>query len=876
MKKSILFLSMLLLCSLQLTAQIHEWTSLPAGGGGYITGIAAHPTEENLIYIRTDVGGLYRYEAPNDEHPDNPYWVQLMEWIEMDDYSLWSTDGIALNPQNPDEIYAALGSGAGDSWINSDPYPQGVYKSSDRGVTWKQVLDKRYRGNQGNRMTGECIAVIPEGEGEIVLAGTRIQGLFRTEDGGDTWTEITSVPADAAGVGIRSIAFDPSNPSKVYLTAYNYGVYESTDKGVTFSLIDGSSAIYPRCVAVASNGDVWVTSTKGVYRYIDGALVKGNPSMSVADYNGITIDPNDPNHVIISQLLSAYNTKVYRTTDGGGSWSTITSNKTFYNNVTWYTDDHMGAAIAGVLINPFNSNEFWFTDWYLPWKTDDVTADAVYFESAPWGVEELVIFDIVSPPTDAILYNGCADNGGLRHDSMTEYPTVKFGEQESTGIDFCEINPASVVRVSSKGWGASSFRVSRSDDAGETWRTVYSPDDETGKVAYSSKNTSNYIFIPTGSVKTPIVTKDDGDTWVEVSGLPGDTYNKEFWSNYNKPLISDRVNGNKYYAMIDGKCYVSEDGGSNFSVKAIGISQPSSSETPELYMVASPYEEGVLWLSVGGKGLYYSLDSGASFSAVDGFSNCKTVSVGPPITGTTPIVYAHAKHSTTGWGVFCSKDGGSSWTQINDSTCQVSNKPRQMAADRSYPGRVFIGTNGRGVYVATPTEELTQVVTPMITPTAGVVYTGTMVTIKSLPEDAEIYYTTDGSEPTTASTRYTEPFVMEDITQVKAIAIKAGLIDSDVNEAIYNNVGATGISNSTQKQEVIGVSYQDGSHVLLNGTDNVLSYSLLNVSGTYLEKNLTNLGSEITIDTASYTNQLIIVELVMKDKGVQYIKIVAL
>ncbi len=876
MKRSFILIAALLF-TLQIGAETsYKWTSLLVGGGGYITGMVAHPSEENLMYIRTDVGGVYRYEAPNDEHPDNPYWVQLMEWITVDDVSLWSADGIALNPQNTDEIYVALGSGAGDSWMDYDPYPQGVYKSTDRGATWTQVLEKRFRGNQGNRSTGECIAVIPEGDGEIVLVGTRIQGLFRSEDSGANWSEVTSVPADANGVGIRSIAFDPSNPSNVYLTAYNYGVYASTDKGETFTLIDGTSAIYPRCVAVASNGNVWISSTKGVYRYTGGELVKNSPSSSVSDYNGITIDPNNPNHLVISQLLSGYNTKLYRTTDDGDSWSTITSNKTFFNNVPWYTDDHMGASIAGVVINPFNSDEFWFTDWYLPWKTDDVSADGVYFESVPWGVEELVIFDITSPPTDAILYNGCADNGGLRHESMTEYPTIKFSEQESTGLDFCEVNPASVVRVSSRGFGASSFRISRSDDAGETWRTVYSPDDKTGKVAYSAKNTENYIFIPTGSTQIPLVTKDDGESWVEVNGLPADTYNKEFWNNYNRALISDRVNGNKYYAMIDGKCYVSEDGGSNFSVKATGISQPSSSATPELYMVASPYAEGELWLSVGGKGLYHSTDSGNSFSSISGFSDCKIVTVGPPITGTTPIVYTHAKHSTTGWGVFRSLDGGSSWTQINDSTCQVSNKPRQMAADRSYPGRVFIGTNGRGIYAAIPPEITTQVATPMITPTMGVVYTETMVTIKSLPEDAEIYYTTDGSEPTTSSTRYTSPFMVDQITQVKAIAVQAGLTNSDVSEAIYQNVGAAGIGTTQMDNAVIGVSYQDESRVLLSGTDDVLSYSILNASGTYLVRNSTSIGSEIAINTSNYNSQLLIVELLMNDQRKQFIKIVSL
>lgn len=281
MKKAVLLFCVIQLLLLpDVYSQFYQWGTIPAGGGGYVTGIVAHPKEENLIYIRTDVGGVNRYEAPNSQHPDRPYWVQLMEWIPIEQKSLWSTDGIALNPQNTNEIYVALGPGAGDNWMNTDPYPQGVYKSSDRGLTWKQVLNKRYRGNQGNRTTGECLAVIPEGDGNIVLAGTRFDGLFRSENSGTTWSKVSSVPSDASGVGIRSIAFDLSNPAKVYLTAYNSGVYVSSDRGVTFSLIEGTSTLNPRSVAVGKNGVAWITSKKGVYKYSNGTLMKNSPSTS--------------------------------------------------------------------------------------------------------------------------------------------------------------------------------------------------------------------------------------------------------------------------------------------------------------------------------------------------------------------------------------------------------------------------------------------------------------------------------------------------------------------------------------------------------------------------------------------------------------------
>ena len=715
MKKLFIIISIAILSLMTenacISAQEYDWGTLPAGGGGYITGIIAHPKEKDLMYIRTDVGGIYSFESEPEEYPGRPYWRQIMEWITANNNSLWSTDGIAINPMNANEIYAALGPGAGDDYINSDPYPQGVYKSSDRGQTWTQVLNKRFRGNQGHRSTGECIAVCPEGTGNVVLVGTRFEGLYRSTTNGASWKRVTSIPTDSKGVGIRCVSFDSKNPSNVWLTAYNSGVYYSNDKGESFTLLDGTASINPREVKVASDGTVWITSKNGVYKYSNGALTKNNPSSLASDYNGITIDEDDPNFIVISQMLSAFHTKVFRSTDGGKTWKSIMSNAKFTNNVPWYRDEHMGAAIAAVLLNPFNPKELWFTDWYLPWKTDDITATPVYFESIPWGVEELVIFDIAAPPSGALLYNGCADNGGLRHDSMTDYPTVRFGEQESTGIDFCESMPKSLVRVSSNGWGASGVRVSRSDDAGESWRTVYSPN-TTGKVAFSSNNTSNYIFIPTGKSTVPLMTEDDGKTWITVSGLPQNTWNSQFWSNYNKALVSDRKNGEKYYAYISGSFYRSTDSGKSFSKTYSGLPTPSSSETPQVYMATSPYEEGIIWISIGGKGLWFSEDNGQSFTKIDEFTGSKTVAIGPPMPNSNhPTIFSYAYDGNL-WGVYRSTDNGGTWDMITDESWNASNNPRQLAADRTHPGRIYIGTGGRGIYCGRLRDEPSGVIKP--------------------------------------------------------------------------------------------------------------------------------------------------------------------
>ncbi|MBD5225692.1 MAG: hypothetical protein HDS68_06995 [Bacteroidales bacterium] len=78
-----------------------------------------------------------------------------------------------------------------------------------------------------------------------------------------------------------------------------------------------------------------------------------------------------------------------------------------------------------------------------------------------------------------------------------------------------------------------------------------------------------------------------------------------------------------------------------------------------------------------------------------------------------------------------------------------------------------------------------KVVNPVFSPAAGAVFAGTAVTITTATEGAAIYFTTDGSEPTEASTLYTEPIEISEATTIKAIAVKEGFEASDVVEAEF-------------------------------------------------------------------------------------------
>ncbi len=135
-----------------LAADDYAWGNVRLDGGGFVDGIATSKTEEGLIYIRTDVGGVYRWNASTYR------WIPLTDWISELDVGLLGAESIALDPQNSNRVYVL----AGTSYFSKGKTV--VMRSSDYGETWDTTdvtsLFKAH-GNGMGRQTGEKLAVDP-------------------------------------------------------------------------------------------------------------------------------------------------------------------------------------------------------------------------------------------------------------------------------------------------------------------------------------------------------------------------------------------------------------------------------------------------------------------------------------------------------------------------------------------------------------------------------------------------------------------------------------------------------------------------------------------------------------------------------------------
>ncbi|MGW3451335.1 1,4-beta-glucanase [Streptomyces sp. NPDC001076] len=694
-------------------AHAYRWRNAVIGGTGFVTGVLFHPTVPGLAYARTDIGGAYRWDARTAR------WTPLTDHLGWDDWNLLGVEAMAVDPAHPDRLYLALGTYA-QSWAGNGA----VLRSDDRGATWtRSDLTVKPGANEDGRGMGERLLVDPR-DSDTLWLGTRHDGLLRSTDRGATWAQADGFPAtpSASGQGVSLLV---AVGRAVYAgwadgdgSATAVGLYRTTD-GAAWEAVPGQPtgtaakipvrAAYDRHArelyvtyadAPGPNGQADGSVHKfatGTGRWTEVTPVRPGGSDTFG-YGGVAVDARRPGTAVVStnNRWAAVDT-LYRTTDGGRTWTSLKDSAVFDVSETpflkWGGDQpKFGWWIQAVAVDPYDSKHV----VYGTGATLYGTRDLVHWAPRIRGLEETSVLQLVSPPVgEAHLLSGSGDIGVLYHERLTASPSRGMATNpvfgSATGLAQAAGRPAYVVRA---GWGDHG-NGAYSNDGGRTWAPFAAQPslahDAPGPIAANADGSVLlWSFVHWDGTKYPAHRSDDnGATWTEISSFPK-----------GATPVADPADPTLFYAYDTdtGTLQASTDSGRSFTTRATGLPSGDS----QFQLVAAPGRSGDLWLSVKWNGLYRSTDGGATFVKVASCRAAYTLGFGKAAPGADyPAIYlVGSTESIT--AVHRSDDEAGTWVRINDDRHQWGWIGQAVTGDPRVYGRVYLATNGRGIQYGEP------------------------------------------------------------------------------------------------------------------------------------------------------------------------------
>jgi hypothetical protein len=348
-------------------ADPYSFKNVRIDGGGFVPGIVFNRSERNLIYSRTDIGGAYRWDGAGQR------WIPLLDRYGWDRWGYNGVVSLATDPIDTNRVYVAAGMYT-NTW---DPNNGAILRSADRGATWQEtVLPFKLGGNMPGRGMGERLAIDPNRNSVLYFGAPEGNGLWRSTDSGVTWSKVTAFPnagnhaddpSDPNGYqshrpGVVWVTFDPRTGTRGNTTQTVYvgvadkanTIYRSTDGGTTWSAVPGAPTGYiaHKGVLDESTGNLFIATSdtsgpydgaKGdVWRYATatGTWTQVSPLPSSSSdayfgYSGLTVDRSKPGTLMVSTQHSWWpDTIFWRSTDSGATWSRVWEFTSYPNRAT--------------------------------------------------------------------------------------------------------------------------------------------------------------------------------------------------------------------------------------------------------------------------------------------------------------------------------------------------------------------------------------------------------------------------------------------------------------------------------------------------------------------------------------------------------------
>ena len=695
------FLFVLCLCVVSVVAQqipentynAMRWRMVGPFRGGRTRAVAGVPSQPNVFYMAQVNGGVWKttdsgrtWQPIFDSQPTqsvgdiavadsdpNIIYVASGEGLRRPDLSIGdgiykTTDGgkswthlglrdgqaipaIRVDPKDPNRVFAA---------VLGHPYgpnkERGIYRSTDGGTTWKNVLYK-------DENTGGCDVEIEPSNPNVVYAcmwesregpwedgneyGGTNGGLFKSTDGGDTWHQLTNgLPKNLVQV---NVAIAPSQPSRLYASvATDVPTEYGTDKGCGFYRSDDGGENWVKAtddprpamkigggdlavpVVDPKNADVVYSASIVTHKSTDGGKTwqswRGAPGGD--DYQNLWINPNNPNIVLLVADQGAIITE-----NGGASWSSWFNQPTAQlyhaiadNSFPYRVCSGQQESGSVCISSRGNAGEITNSDWHPVGVIE-------YGYAAPDPLDTNIVFG--AGRTEVSKYHW--DTGQIQNITPVAMRDKNVRAERTEPVIFSPIDPHTMYYTTNF--------VFKTTDGGERWQTV-SPDlgrpnpEVPATVADLMKTSSGggtlpgikttkmkrgaiYALAPSHKdINTIWAGTDDGAVWITRNGGTN-------WTNITPPQIAawNKVTQIDASHFDNDSAYVSvsrfriddltplifrtHDGGKTWQQITAGISNSDPVDTVR----EDPVRKGLLYAGTE-KAVYVSFDDGDNWQSL--------------------------------------------------------------------------------------------------------------------------------------------------------------------------------------------------------------------------------------------------------------------
>jgi photosystem II stability/assembly factor-like uncharacterized protein len=656
-----------------------HWRGIGPYRGGRALAVTGVPGEPDTFYFGAVAGGVWKTTDAGQ------VWKPI-----FDSQAMASIGAIAVAASNHQILYVGSGEGALRGNIT---YGDGVYKTVDGGKTWTNI------GLKDTRQIGAVI-VDPTNPDIVLVAAighafgpNRERGVFRTTDGGKTWTKVLYKDDHTGAI---DVTFDPTNPKIVYAALWQVqrqpwtftsggpgsGLYRSTDGGASWTQLKGNGlpeGILGRIDVAVSGADpkrvyamieakdgglyrsddagqswsrinqdgrirqrawyfskIWADPkavdtvyalNTGMLKSTDGGKSFNLVSATHGDHHGLWIDPADPR-----RLINANDGGASVSTDGGKTWSTQSNQPTaqFY---------HVAVSGEGFPYWVYGAQQDNSNLAVASYQDEGVIGPGAWYP-AGGGESGFVVPD---PRNHEIIYSD-AENQFARYDKAREqdqdispWPVDNSGHPASELLHrFNWTSPLMLSPHDPDVIYAASEVVWKSTDHGNSW-SIISPD--------LTRNDKSKQFPSGGPLTKDITSVEYYDTIFALAESP-------------------KIKGMLWAGSDDGLVHLSRDGGGHWAdVTPKAMPAWSSVDMIE----PSPHDAETAYLAID----RHKSDDIApyAYKTADGGKSWTSIAAGLPAGGVVHVVREDPVrrgllYAGTEVGVFVSFDDGSHWQTL--------------------------------------------------------------------------------------------------------------------------------------------------------------------------------------------------------------------